>query len=92
MFGIETETYPANIYLLKVDSKNTRKRLEIFSKLTIKTPERRHRSGVFIVNFEHISHLFLVLLLLTLNKKMLAEYIPVKDKQVDPNGNNHFHI
>ena len=30
-----------------------------------KTPERRqwHRSGVFIVNFEHISRLVLVLLL-----------------------------
>ena len=29
------------------------------SKLTIKTPELRHlrRSGVFIVKFEHISHL-----------------------------------
>ena len=25
------------------------------------------RAGIFIVNFEHISHLFLVLLLLTLN-------------------------
>ena len=37
--------------------------------LTIETPERhqwRH-SGVFIVNFEHISHLLLVFLLLTLN-------------------------
>ena len=34
---------------------------DISSKLTIKTPERRHWlcSGVFIVNFEHISHLFL---------------------------------
>ena len=42
---------------------------EICSKLTIKTPEQRHwrRYGVFIVNFEHISHFFLVLLLLTLN-------------------------
>ena len=28
----------------------------------------RRRSGVFIVNFEHISHLVLVFLLLTLNK------------------------
>ena len=28
----------------------------------------RRRSGVFIVSFEHISHLFLVFLLLTLNK------------------------
>ena len=39
-------------------------------KLTIKTPERsqRRHSGVFIVNFDHISHLFLVLVLLTLNK------------------------
>ena len=38
-------------------------------KVTTKTGEqRRRRSGVFIVNFEHISYLFLVLLLLTLNK------------------------
>ena len=37
-------------------------------KLTIKTPEqRRRRSGVFIVNFEHISYLVPVFLLLTLN-------------------------
>ena len=38
-------------------------------KLTIKTPERRQwrLSGVFIVNFEHISHLVLVFILLTLN-------------------------
>ena len=33
-----------------------------------KDPERRRRrSGVFIVNFEYISHLVLVFLLLTLN-------------------------
>ena len=31
-------------------------------------------SGVFIVNFEHISHLFLVFLLLNLNKKLLTGY------------------
>ena len=45
--------YPANIYLFKVKNRNTTKRYEICSKLTIKTPERRHlrRSGVFIVNF-----------------------------------------
>ena len=52
--------------MLKVDSRNTRTRCEIFSKLTVNTPERR-RSGVFIVSFEHISHHFLVFLLLTLN-------------------------
>ena len=32
---------PADIYLLKVNNKNTRTRCEICSKLTIKTPERR---------------------------------------------------
>ena len=41
----------------------------ISSKSTIKTLEKGEgrRSGVFIVNFVHISHLFLVFLLLTLN-------------------------
>ena len=45
-------------------------RCEICSKLIIKTPKRRHwrRSDVFIVNFENISHLLLVLLLLTLGR------------------------
>ena len=36
---------------------------------------RGRRSGVFIVNFEHISHLFLVFLLMTSKKQMLAEYL-----------------
>ena len=59
--------YPA-IYMFKVYNRNIRKMCEICSKLKIKTPERRRRrSGVFIVNFEYISHLLLVFLLLTLN-------------------------
>ena len=68
--GNKEITVPAGIYLLKVNNRNTRTRCEICSKLTINTPERRHwrRSGVFIVNFEHISHLVLLFLLLTLNK------------------------
>ena len=57
--------FPVNIYLLKVSNRNTKTRSEICSKLTVKTPERRQ--GVFIVNFEHISHLVLVFLLLILN-------------------------
>ena len=57
----------ANIYLLKFNKRHTRKRCEICSKLTVKTRQWR-RSGVFIVNIEHISYLFLVFLLLTLNK------------------------
>ena len=70
MYTCFTARYPANIYLFKVNNRNTRKRCEICSKLRIKTPERRfwRRSGVSIVNFKHISHLFLLFLLLTLSK------------------------
>ena len=59
-----------SIYLFKVNNKNMTTRSEICSKLTIKIPEQRqwHRSGVFIVNFEHISDLVLVFLLLTLDR------------------------
>ena len=63
---INQKLVPAGIYLLTVNNRNTRIRCEIFSKLTKKTPERRHlrRSGVI----EHISHLVLVFLLLNLNR------------------------
>ena len=54
-----TQNDPGSIYLFKGNNRNTRKRCEICSKLTIKTP--------VIVNFEHISHV-LVFLLLTLSK------------------------
>ena len=55
---------PASNYISKVNNSNTRTRCEICSKLTIKKPEQGQwrRSGVFIVKFEHISHLFLVFL------------------------------
>ena len=33
---------PANIYLFKLNNKNTKKQCEICSKLTIKTLEQRH--------------------------------------------------
>ena len=67
--------FPVGICLLKVNTSNTRTRCKICSKLTIKTPERRQlanwrRSGVLIVNFEHILHLVLVLLVLTLSRQM----------------------
>ena len=59
--------YPAGICLLKVNNRNNRTRRETCSKLTIRTTERRQwrrrRFSVFIVNFEHISHLRLVFLL-----------------------------
>ena len=42
----------------------------VCSKLTIKTPERRQwrRPGVIIVNFEQISHLVILFLLLTFRR------------------------
>ena len=52
-------TIPAGIHLLKVNNRSTRLRCEICSKLSC--------TGVFITNFEHISHLVLVFLFLTLN-------------------------
>ena len=60
---------PANNCLFKVNKRNIRKRSKIYSKLIIKTPEKRQwrRSGVFIVNFEHISHFHLLGPLLTLS-------------------------
>ena len=61
--------HQANIYLFKVDNRNTKKD-EKYVKINNKTPKRRQgrRSGVFTVKFEYIAHLFLVILLLTLNK------------------------
>ena len=63
-------TFPANIYLFKVNNRNTRKRCEICSKLTMKISERRYRrhSGIFVVNLEQISHIDLMFVLLTVNK------------------------
>ena len=60
-----------NICLLKVNNRNTGKRYEIYSKVTMKTAEWRQwrRCRVCIVNFENILHFFLlVFLLLTLSK------------------------
>ena len=58
---------PAGSYMFKVINRNTRTRCGICSKLTIKISERRRwrRSGIFIVNFEHISDLCLEFLLST---------------------------
>ena len=59
------EHWLASNYMFQVNNRNTRTRCDICSKLTIKI---RRRSGVFTVNFEYISHLVLVLLLLTLSR------------------------
>ena len=47
-----------DIYLFKVNSGNTGTMFEVCSKLKIKTLERQRLSGVFIFEFENISHIF----------------------------------
>ena len=68
---------PTNINLFKVKNINARKKREICSKLTMKTPERHHWrcSGAFIVKFQYISHLFLVFILLTLSIYLFARVL-----------------
>ena len=63
------KSFPANIYLFKVNNRNTRKRCEICLKLTIITQERCqwHWRWKWRTYFTHR-----VFLLLTLNKLMLA--------------------
>ena len=57
-------SFPANNYLFKDNNGNIWKRCDICSQLIIKTPQLHYRrSDVLIVNFEHISNLFLFLLL-----------------------------
>ena len=73
------DQFSENKYMLKFNNGSTTKRCGICLKLIIRAPKRCAtdvalfslfllRSGIFIVNFEHISYLFPVFLLLTLNK------------------------
>ena len=78
-------TLPAGIYLLKLNNRNCRTRCEICLELTTKTPERPVEQGVnyvqnyvFIVNSEHISHLVVLLLFLTLNMSLPAGLLWLK--------------
>ena len=67
-----------NNHLFIVNNSFTRKRCEICLKSTIKTPEWRFT--VFVVYFEHISYLFRVFLLLTLNKLVFAVSLAINLK------------
>ena len=75
-------TAQLSIYMLKVNNRNTRTRCEICSELTIKTPEQRHwhRSGVFIVNFEYISHLVLSSVSVVNFEQVIANWINIFSK------------
>ena len=56
---VKLQQNPANIYLLKVSNRETGKRCEICSKLTMKTPERCHDVIlVFLVLTLNIFHTF----------------------------------
>ena len=72
---------PAGIYMFKVNNWNTRTRCEISSQLTVMTPEGSiwRRSGVFIVNVEHITYLVLGFLLSTLSRKMPPGWKHISD-------------
>ena len=74
-------SYPASKYMFKVNGRNTEARCEICQKLTIKTPESR--SVVFIVNFEHGSHLVLVLFFVILDH-VIADWViaPALTRQI----------
>ena len=55
---VRVEEFPANIYLFNVNKRNTRKKCEICSKLTIKTERRQYESlvsSVSIVDFEQVN-------------------------------------
>ena len=65
--------------MLKVNNGNIRTRWEICSKLVIKATD--DDPGVFISNFEDISNLFLVFLLLNLNKKIFWDG-PKRNSQI----------
>lgn len=76
-----SEKKSVNKYMIKAKKRGTRTRYELFSKLASKkTLERCHRrcSDVFTTSFEHISHLFFVLILLTL--KSVELYIKLGKK------------
>ena len=59
--------FPVGIYMLTIET--LEQGIEICSKLRHQN-DLRHRFGVFIVNFEHMSHLFPMFLLLTLSRSM----------------------
>ena len=61
--------------LVQSNNRNTKKWCEICSKLTIRTLIRHHkrRCNDFIANFEQITYIVLMFLLLTLSNQMSAE-------------------
>ena len=79
-----------SVFICLKSTMETSEKCEIRSKLTgkmwnnVKYVRRQWRgSGVFIVNFEHISHIVLVFSLLTLNKLISADHVISFQRRVD---------
>ena len=67
----------ANIQLFKVNNRNTRKRCEICSKLTIKTPELRQSCRSDVVNFD--------LRQVTVNWDVTVNFVDIEKRYIDFN-------
>ena len=72
-----TVSFPAGNYMFKVKNRNTRTRCEICSKLTIKTPERRH----WRIDFEQVSQISWFYCWLTASKCWLDYHYEVMLKR-----------
>ena len=62
--GLRQESVPSVISMFKISKKNTWTTCQVYSK------NDRTTSGASIVNFEHISHFILLLILLNSNKSV----------------------
>ena len=58
--------------MVEVSKKHTRTMGQIYSKLVVKIQDTRMTSGNSIVNFKHIAHFILLLILLNSNKCWLG--------------------
>ena len=75
-YAVQEIHHPGKHFHAQYQQKKHQERYEICSKLTTKTSQQR-RSGVFFVNFDHISLLFLVFLLLTLDMDLFTGMVEV---------------
>ena len=81
---------PSCIYFFKVDNRNTKKRCELFSKLTIKIQNNVNDVRVFIVNFQfYFTHFSSVSIVDFVEK--LARKVLVHMKMIEK-LNNIYHI
>ena len=79
VWGFYWNFFSASIFSIKVINVNTKIMSEICSKFTIKKPEWRHwcHSGVYIVNFEQISHITVDFEQVTLSYIMLKKWLKI---------------